>query len=210
VAVVVVGGLYLAIAATSVLVLGPDLGSSAAPLADLLAVGTGGPVRLLIAVVAVLLTLGAINAYFAGASRLGAALARDDALPGWLTGTPRRSLIVAAVGSVLAVNLPIALHTTMLLVTGCFTLVYILGTAAAIRLLPGRRDRITAGIAFCAVVGLLWLTGPPALLSLVVAAGAIVYQTWRARIVAKSVIPSSISDGSTAPNPNTKPACVVE
>ena len=35
-------------------------------------------------VVAVLLTIGAINAYFAGGARLGAALARDGALPAWL------------------------------------------------------------------------------------------------------------------------------
>ena len=210
VAVVVVGVLYLAIAATSVLVLGPNLGNSPAPLADLLAIGTGGPVRLLTAIVAVLLTLGAINAYFAGASRLGAALARDDALPTWLTGTPRRSLTVAAIGSLLAVNLPFPLHTTMLLVTGCFTLVYVLGTAAALRLLPRGRDRVGAAVAFVAVITLLWLTGLPALLSLVVAAGAVGYQAWRARIAAKSAIPSSISDVSAAPKPNTKPVCVVE
>jgi len=210
IAVVVVGGLYLAVAATSVLVLGPALGTSPAPLADLLSIGTGGPVRLLTAIVAVLLTLGAINAYFAGASQLGAALARNDALPRWLAGTPRRSLIFAAVGAALAVNLPFGLQTTMLLVTGCFTLVYVLGTAAALRLLPKGRARIVAGVAFAAVLGLLWLTGLPALLSLVIAGGAVGYQAWRARIAAKRAIPSSISSGSIAPNPNTKPACVVE
>ncbi len=35
-------------------------------------------------VVAVLLSVGAINAYFAGGARLGAALARDGSLPAWL------------------------------------------------------------------------------------------------------------------------------
>src|SRR4029450_5118783 len=92
VAVTVVGSLYLAVAATSVLVLGPALGSSPAPLADLLAVGVGGPVRGVTAVVAVLLTVGAVNAYLAGASRLGVALARDGALPSRMAGTPRASL----------------------------------------------------------------------------------------------------------------------
>jgi amino acid efflux transporter len=210
VAVVVVGVLYLGVAATSVLVLGPALGSSPAPLADLLAIGAGGPVRLLTAIVAVLLTVGAINAYFAGASKLGAALARDGALPARMAGSPRRSLVVAGLGSVAAVFLPIGLHTTMLLVTGCFTLVYVLGTAAALRLLPPGRDRIGAAVAFVAVLGLLWLTGPPALLSLVVAAGAVGYQVWRERIAAKSAIASSIVAGSQGPNPNTKPACVLE
>jgi amino acid efflux transporter len=209
VAVVVVGVLYLAVAATSVLVLGPALGDSQAPLADLLAVGVGGPVRTVTAVVAVLLTIGAVNAYLAGASRLGEALARDGALPRRVFGTQRRSLTFVLVASLAAVTLPVALKTSMLLVTGCFTLVYVLGTAAALRLLPAGASRRWAGVAFVAVLGLLVLTGPPALLSLVVAAGAIAYHAWRSRASAKIAIPSAISDGSTAPNPNTKPACEV-
>jgi len=209
IAVVVVGGLYLAIAATSVLVLGPALGGSPAPLADLLAVGVGGPVRVVTAVVAVLLTIGAMNAYFAGASRLGAALARDGALPSKAFGTSRRSLTFVLVASLGAVTLPFGLQTSMLLVTGCFTLVYVLGTAAALRLLPAGPSRAWAGVAFVAVLGLLVLTGAPALLSLVVAAGAVAYQEWRARRPAKTAIPSPISAGSIAPNPNTKPSCEV-
>ena len=55
-------------------------------------------------VVAVLLTIGAVNAYLAGASRLGAAPARDGALPRRLTGTPRRSLILIGAGSLAAVR----------------------------------------------------------------------------------------------------------
>jgi amino acid efflux transporter len=209
IAVAVVGVLYLAIAATSVLVLGPALGSSPAPLADLLAVGVGGPVRIVTAIVAVLLTIGAVNAYLAGASRLGAALARDGALPARVFGTQRRSLTFVLVASLGAVALPFGLQTSMLLVTGCFTLVYVLGTAAALRLLPAGPSRAWAGVAFVAVLGLLVLTGAPALLSLVVAAGAIGYQAWRARRSAKIAIPSPISAGSIAPNPNTKPSCEV-
>jgi amino acid efflux transporter len=210
IAVVAVGVLYLAVAATSVLVLGPALGTSRAPLADLLAVGVGGPVRAVTAIIAVLLTIGAINAYIAGASRLGTALARDGALPARLAGTPRRSLAVVGLASLASVAVPVDLHTSMLLVTGCFTLVYVLGTAAALRLLPAGRSRICAGIAFVAVLGLLLLTGAPALLSLVVAAGAVAYQTWRARAAAKISMASSISAGSVAPKPNTKPLCAVE
>ena len=212
VAVTVVGGLYLAVAATSVLVLGPGLAGSTAPLADLLAVGVGGPVRIVTAVVAVLLTIGAVNAYLAGASRLGAALARDGALPVKVFGTQRRSLTFILAGSLVSVALPVALQTSMLLVTGCFTLVYVLGTAAALRLLPAGASRVWAGVAFVAVLGLLVLTGPPALWSLVVAGGAVAYQARatrsaqaRARRSAKSARPSSISAGSTAPKPNTKP-----
>ena len=55
IALVVVGTLYLALAATSLMVLGPATGSSEAPLSDLLAAGVGGEVRVVTAVVAVLL-----------------------------------------------------------------------------------------------------------------------------------------------------------
>ena len=220
VAVAVVGALYLAVAATSVLVLGPVLGDRPAPLADLLAAGVGGPVRAVTAVVAVLLTVGAVNAYLAGASRLGVALARDGALP--LFHTQRRSLSFVAVAAVGSALLPLPLHTSMLLVTGCFTLVYVLGTAAALRLLPAGWSRRGAAVAFAAVIGLLWLTGWPALLSLGFAGGAIAYQRLvrrgapaqrpdpRRSAAAKTARPASIRSASIAPNPNTKPACVAE
>jgi amino acid efflux transporter len=209
-AVLVVGVLYLAVATTSVLVLGPAIGNSAAPLADLLAVGVGGPVRVVTAVVAVLLTIGAVNAYLAGASRLGVALARDGALPGRIVGTPRKSLAFVTVGGLVSVLLPLDLHTSMLLVTGCFTLVYVLGTAAALRLLPAGWTRRGAGVAFVAVLGLLWLNGAPALLSLGFAAGAVLYQVLR-NTSAKISKPASIERVSAAPSPNTKPAvCVAE
>ncbi|MBU2665724.1 amino acid permease [Actinoplanes bogorensis] len=209
IAVVLVGLLYLAVAATSVLVLGPALGASDAPLADLLAAGVGGPVRILTAIVAVLLTVGAVNAYLAGASQLGAALTRDGALPAWMGRTPRRALLTVFVLSLASAVLPFRLHTMLLLVTGCFTLVYVIATAAALRLLPGGRPRVVAAIAFVAVVALLWLNGAPALLSLVIVAASLAYQTWRARTSAKVASPASSVDGSVAPNPNTNPLCTV-
>ncbi|GIE35009.1 amino acid permease [Actinoplanes italicus] len=183
IAVAVVGVLYLAVATVSVLALGPGLAGSRAPLADLLAIGLGGPVRVITAVVAVVLTLGAVNAYFAGASRLGVALAAESALPARVFGAQRRSLTFIFLSSVAAVLLPIGLHTAALLVTGCFTLVYVIGTAAALRLLPGGGSRVVAGTAFAAVVALLWLNGPTALLSLVIAGGALAYQAARRRPV---------------------------
>ena len=235
-AVVIVGVLYLAVAATSVLVLGPAIGASQAPLADLLAVGLGGPVRVITAVVAVLLTIGAVNAYLAGASRLGVALARDGALPMRVVGTQRKSLAFVTAGSLVSLLLPMHMHTSMLLVTGCFTLVYVLGTAAALRLLPPGWARRGAAVAFVAVLGLLFLNGAPALLSLGIAAGAVLYQvlTTRSARSAKNRLltsgparsargqasarrsvkidrPVSIDAVSAAPRPNTKPAaCVVE
>jgi amino acid efflux transporter len=104
------------------------------------------------------------------------ALARDGALPARVFGGRRRSLTFIFVASVGCALLPLPLHTSALLVTGCFTLVYVLGTAAALRLLPRGWSRVVAGVAFVAVCALLWLNGWPALLSLGFAAGALVYQ----------------------------------
>ena len=151
----VVGVLYLGLATTSILVLGPAAGRSQAPLSDLMAIALGEQARVVTAVVAVLLTVGAMNAYFAGGSRLGAALATDGALPGWLAQgsgageVPRRSVAVIVGSSMLslvvATVLDLGLTPLMLLATGCFTLVYVLGTASALRLLPAAARALVDG-----------------------------------------------------------------
>jgi amino acid efflux transporter len=193
IAVVVVGVLYLGLAATSILVLGPATGDSEAPLSDLMAVAVGESARIITAVVAVMLTLGAMNAYYAGGSRLGAALARDGALPRWLAKgsgageVPRRSVVaitvMASLSLAVAAALGLGLPPLMLLATGCFTLVYVLGTGAALRLL----DRWslawwTAAVAFVATLALLAVNGLHAAWALAVAAASLIYQA-RRRIV---------------------------
>jgi amino acid efflux transporter len=186
VAVAVVGVLYLAIAFATVAVLGE--GTSKAPLSDLLVLGFGEGARPVTAAVAVLLSVGAMNAYFAGGARLGAALGRDGALPGWFAHgssageVPRRSLAVvtvycfATLGVVIAFGLP--LESTLLLVTGAFTLVYVVGTAAAIKLLP-RGTWVWRGavVSFAATLGLLALTGRHLLAALAICVGALIW-TW--------------------------------
>jgi amino acid efflux transporter len=188
IAVAVVGVLYLGLATTSVLVLGPATGRSQAPLSDLMAIALGEQARVVTAVVAVLLTVGAMNAYYAGGSRLGAALARDGALPGWLAKggeagqVPRRSIALVTTSSmfslVVAVVLDLGLTPLMLLATGCFTLVYVLGTAAALRLLPrGTRGWWTALVAHASVVVLLVVNGVHALWALGLVILSLAYQS---------------------------------
>ncbi|MGV4988764.1 APC family permease [Streptomyces sp. NRAIS4] len=186
VAVAVVGLLYLAVAVTSVLVLGPAAGTSDAPLAELLALGIGGTVHVLAAAAALLLTLGTMNAYFAGAAKLGAALGRDGALPAWLARggsvgeVPRRSLAVVSGLSGLALAatavVDVGPQPLVLLTTGSFVSVYALGTAAALRLLPrGSLPHRCALLALVAVAALLVMTGWYLLWPLVVTAGALCY-----------------------------------
>jgi amino acid efflux transporter len=184
IAIAVMGVMYLGIAFATVVVLGE--GTSTAPLSDLLVLGFGEPARAVTTVIAVLLSLGAMNAFFAGSARLGAALGRDGSLPVWLArgstagAVPRRSLMVVTVGSlttllVIAIT-GVPLERTMMLITGAFTLVYVVGTAAAIRLLP-RRIWVWRGavVAFASTLVLLALTGRYLLPQLVLGIGAVAW-----------------------------------
>jgi amino acid efflux transporter len=184
VAVALIAVLYLGVAFATVTVLGPDVGR--APLSDLLVLGFGPGARPVTTVVAVLLSVGAMNAYFAGSARLGAALGRDGSLPAWFShgsqagSIPRRSMLVvtvlslATLGVVAAVGL--RLESTLLLVTGAFTLVYVVGTAAAIRLLPrGSWVWRCAVVSFVATLGLLWMTGVHLLAALVIVVVALAW-----------------------------------
>lgn len=187
IAVAVIGVLYLGVVLASVLVLGPQAGASQAPLADLLAIGLGEPARAVTTLIALLLTLGAVNAYFAGGARLGAALGRDGALPRWFARgsgageVPRRSLAVLTTLALLTLaTMAVAgtdLHAAVLLVTGSFTLVYVVATAAAVRLLErGTVAHVAAVISLVAVTGLLVLTGRHVLLGVGVALAALAYE----------------------------------
>ena len=190
IALVTVGVLYLALAVATILVLGPDAGASAAPLSDLMALGIGPAARPATAVAAVLLTVGTMNTFFAGAAKLGAALARDGALPSWLAegssagAVPRRSLLIVGCGALLSLAVSavagLDLAAVMLPATSSFTLVYLLGSAAAIRLLPRGWARTGAFVAAAASVALAISIGAPMLWPVGVSAAAALYLAVRA------------------------------
>lgn len=185
-AVVVIGILYFAVAAATILVLGASAQTTQAPLALLLAIGLGGPAKMLAAIAALLLTAGTMNAYFAGAAKLGAALGRDGALPGWFAhgseagGIPRRSLLsLAALTLIVLIATAVAhlrVEALVLMTTGAFVVVYILGTAAALRLLEPRSwGRRAALLALIFDILLLATTGLYLLWSVGVAICAVIY-----------------------------------
>jgi amino acid efflux transporter len=187
-ALLVIGVLYLLVAFATVAVLGGHAGP--APLSQLLVLGLGPAARPVTTVVAVLLTLGAMNAYFAGGSRLGAALARDGALPRWLAHgsasgqVPRRSLalitgIALGCDAVLAI-LDKPTSAVLLMSTGTFALVYLGGAAAALRLLPALRPAWWCAIvSLLAALALLALTGRHALAPVLLALGGLVWTSRR-------------------------------
>ncbi|GLU31421.1 amino acid permease [Trinickia caryophylli] len=209
IAVMVVGVLYLAVAGASVLVLGPSAGEAGAPLAQLLVIGIGGQIRIVAALAALLLTLGTMNAYFAGAAKLGAALGRDGALPSWLAAgsragdVPRRSLAVIAGLSALATAVVAVANVgpqpLVMLTTGSFVTVYALATAAALRLLPrGSGAYYCALAALVAVIALCVATGWFLLWPLAMSACALLYLQWAKRR-------SKASDGCDGATPAPAP-----
>lgn len=190
IAIVVISVLYLGIAFATVVVLGSSPGR--APLSDLLVLGLGEWARPVTTVVAVLLSVGAMNAYFSGGARLGAALGRDGSFPVWLARgssagqVPRRSLGVLALGALTSLAViwvtGLSINAPLLMTTGSFTLVYAVGTAAALRLLPrGTWVRRGAAVAFVATLALLALTGTHLLGPALVGVGALAFSSWRAR-----------------------------
>ncbi|GAA2711720.1 APC family permease [Actinoplanes palleronii] len=192
-AVVIIGVLYLAVAGASILVLGAAAGDSNAPLADLLSIGIGRAGGVLGTVVALLLTLGVMNTYQASAAKLGAALGRDAALPRWLApgsesgGVPVRSVLIVAAFAATALSAVVIFgdadpEPLVLLTTGAFVTVYVLGSAAAVRLLPHRSwGRAAAIISLIASVLLLGTTGRYLLWPALLAIGCMLYLRRSAR-----------------------------
>lgn len=193
----VVAVLYLGLALTCITVLGPRLPGSDAPLTLLLERGIGSAASWLTAVMAMLLTFGTMNAYLAGASRLGAALARDGVLPSALAKghgpgeVPRRSLALLFVLSGLLSAFVLATGTglgaVMLAASACFMAVTVAGLVAGARLLP-RGSSVWWGALLAAfVMGVvLVFSGWFLLLPLLLGAAAIGWSTRSERLTRRS------------------------
>jgi amino acid efflux transporter len=162
---VLVSVLYLALAVTTIGVLGGAAATTSVPLSLLLETAFGPAGRAVTAAAAVFLSFIAVNTYLAGGARLGAALGRDGGLPRGLArgGTagdvPRRSLtvqaVLCAIVVVVATLAAIDLDDLMRVTSACLAAVSFAGMSAALRLLP--RGSIVwwgalAGLAFTAVV----------------------------------------------------------
>jgi amino acid efflux transporter len=172
-ALAIVAVLYLGLAAATVGVLGTAAPSDV-PLADLMAAGVGAPGRTVTAFLAVLLTMGAMNAYVAAATKLAGALAADGAAPAALA-RPGRALTVFAVAAALLL-VPLAADVLSLqglvrATSASFVSVYVIATAAGVRLLDGAA-RWCAGVGLAAVVVVLAFSGEFLLVPLAVGVAA--------------------------------------
>jgi len=182
----VIGVMYVGLAFTCVVVLGPRLPQTAVPLSELLKLSFGGAASAVTATLAAVLTFGALNSYLAGTSRLGAALARDGALPAWMAKghgageTPRRSLGViaafAAAATIIAGLVGADLGDVILATSACLLVVTVAGLVAGIKLLPfGRPTWWGAVLAALAMTVVTLFSGFNLALPLGMALAAVLY-----------------------------------
>jgi amino acid efflux transporter len=177
--------LYLTMAAATTAVLGRAAGGSV-PLADLLAIAIGPAGRAVAAGAAVLLTLGAVNAYLSGAAVMARSLTaragRDGAGQSGTGpqsaggGRPSPLLLIAIAATGLLVIAAASAHlvsTTQLVTvpTALFLTVYLGCTAAASRVLRGPA-RVAAAGALAAVAVIMVFSGWAAVLAVLTAGTA--------------------------------------
>jgi amino acid efflux transporter len=170
--------LYLGLAVATISVLGPRAATDV-PLAGLLshAVGSVGPD--VAAVAAIVLTLGATNAYINGAAAMAGQLARSA--PGRRGSRPVFRLLAAitVTGLLLIIVYGLRIVSTAALVavpTALFLAVYLAAMAAAARVLRGpvRLAALPAAVAVAVMLGFCgWALAVPAAVALAVG--------WRAR-----------------------------
>ena len=190
--VVIISVLYLAIAVATIGTLSYKAGGSVAPFAAMLSNVLGNYGGAGTAILAIVIIFATVNAYTAGMSRVVLAIARDHGLPKWLdhvdqkSGTPTRSLMLLSGSGLLALTFyyffKVNLQTALLIPSGAAILVYIIGSAAGIRLLRERgRQRIFPWISFILSIVLLPFVGLAAIGSVLAGLAAFIYVRYRSR-----------------------------
>jgi amino acid efflux transporter len=187
--VVLIGVLYLAVAVVTVGTGAYEAGGSVAPFAAIFSNVLGGYGAAGTAILALAIIFGAVNAYTAGMSRVALAVARDGALPGAFarvnatTGAPWGSLTLltaqALVMLVVYYVLDVDLQTALLIPSGAAILVYVIGSAAGIKLLAVRGvKRALPWLSLACSIAILPFVGPLAVVALLVAGAALAYSRW--------------------------------
>jgi amino acid efflux transporter len=190
--VVLIGVLYCAVAFVTVGTNAYKAGGSVAPFAAIFSNVFGHYGAVATAILAVVIIFATSNAYQAGMSRVALAVARDGALPSAFarvsaaTGAPWGSLTLLTGLALVMLAIYYAFHvdlqTALLIPSGAAVLVYVIGSAAGIKLLGGRGVRRSLpwmSLVFSVVV--LPFVGPLAIVALVSAAAALGYSRWARR-----------------------------
>ncbi len=191
--VVLISTLYLAVAVVTIGTLSYKAGGSVAPFAAIFSNVLGNYGGAGTAILAIVIIFATVNAYTAGMSRVVLAVARDRGLPRWLdhidkkSGTPTRSLMLLFGLGILALMLyyffQVNLQTALLIPSGAAILIYIVGSAAGIRLLGDKGwQRIFPWISLILSIVLLPFVGIAALGSILAGLAAFVYVRYGTRL----------------------------
>src|SRR6266545_418852 len=151
ISVLLISGLYLAVAVVTVGTGAYTVGGGATPFAAMLSDAFGAYGGMFVALLAVFVTFGTVNAYVAGMARVYYAAARDGVFPRALAAVDRRTgvphhalvfLIVLVLLSLLAFYvLNVDFVSAFLMASGAAILTYVIGSVAGIRLLHDRGMR---------------------------------------------------------------------
>jgi amino acid efflux transporter len=141
---VVVAVLYAAMALAEILVLGPTVGGSEAPVAEILRVAVGPTGAIVAAVFAMTIALGNSLAYVGSLAELGLAQQPPNSRQGPRAARTRALTIptaIIAAGLAAVAFTPIGTKELISICAGSQVPVYVLGLAAGVKLLPRRTAR---------------------------------------------------------------------
>jgi len=184
--VVLIGLLYFSVSFVTVGTRAYQAGGSVAPFAAIFSNILGGYGAAGTAILAVIIIFGLVNAYTTGMSRVVLAVARNDGLPkvfarvSTSTGAPAGSLTLLTTLSLAMLIVyylfDVNLQTALLIPSGAAILVYVIGSAAGVKLLRERGvKKLLPWISLVISIAVLPFVGPLALVALVTGSAAFVY-----------------------------------
>jgi amino acid efflux transporter len=188
--VVLIGSLYICMSIVTVGTLAYKTGGSVAPFAAIFSNLFGSYGAVATSVIAIFIIFGTINVYTAGMSRVIYAAAMDGCFPKTLThineknSVPDRSLIMLSASSFIMLSvyyfLKVDLQTALLIPSSAAIIIYILGSASGIRLLPGKKGKALSWISLVFSAAILPFVGKLAAAGIVVALAGLLYSwLWR-------------------------------
>jgi amino acid efflux transporter len=183
--VILIGMLYIAMAFVTVGTLAYKTGSSVAPFAAIFSNVFGSYGAVATSLIAVFIIFGTINVYTAGMSRVIFAAAKDGCFPGTLThineknSVPDRSLIMLSLSSFIMISvyyfLKVNLQTALLIPSSAAIIIYIIGSASGIRLLPGKKGKILSWMSLIFSAAILPFVGKLAMAGIAAGLAGLAY-----------------------------------
>jgi amino acid efflux transporter len=186
-----IGFLYIAMAFVTIGTLAYKTGGSVAPFAAIFSNVFGSYGAIATSLIAIFIIFGTINVYTAGMSRVIYAAAMDGCFPKTLThineknSVPDRSLIMLSGSSFIMISvyyfLKVDLRTALLIPSSAAIIIYILGSASGIRLLPGKKGKALSWISLIFSAAILPFVGKIAAAGIVVGLAGLLYSWLRRR-----------------------------